>query len=109
MYQGTTPTLTLNVEGADLTDKTAFVTIRCGNYSLTKTGEDVAVSYAEGVSTVVIRLTQRETLLMLEEYATVQIRFIDENGNADATNKATFEVQESLYSAVIEYEGVDGE
>ena len=109
MYQGTTPTLTLTVEGADLTDKTVFVTIRCGNYSLTKTGEDVAVSYADGNSTVVIRLTQRETLLMQESTATVQIRFVDAGGNADATNKATFDVQESLYSAVIEYEGGDGE
>ena len=109
MYQGTTPALTLIVECADLTDKTVFVTIRCGNYSLTKTGGDVAVSYADGNSTVVIRLTQRETLLMPEESATVQIRFVDENGNADATNKAAFEVQESLYPAVIEYEGGDGE
>lgn len=109
MYQGTTPALTMQVEGADLTDKTVFVTIRCGNYSLTKTGEDVAVSYADGNSTVVIRLTQRETLLMQEPTATVQIRFVDENGNADATNKADFEVQESLYSAVIEFEGGDGE
>lgn len=109
MYQGTTPALTLNVDDADLTDKTVFVTIRCGNYSLTKTGEDVAISYAEGVSTVVVRLTQQETLRMQEPIATVQIRFIDENGNADATNKADFEVQESLYPAVIEFEGGDGE
>ena len=109
MYQGTTPALTLNVEDADLTDKTVFVTIRCGNYSLTKTGEDVAVSYADGNSTVVIRLTQRETLSMREVYATVQIRFVDENGNADATNKATFNVNSVLYNAVIEYEGGDGE
>lgn len=105
MYQGTTPALTLNVEGADLTDKTVFVTIRCGNYSLTKTGDDIAVSYADGNSTVVIRLTQQETLLMRESTATVQIRFIDENGNADATNKAQFEVKKSLYPAVIRYSG----
>lgn len=109
MYQGTTPALTLIVEGADLTDKTVFVTIRCGNYSLTKTGGDVAVSYADGNSTVVIRLTQEETLKMYKSEASVQIRFIDENGHADATNKAKFEVQESLYSAVIEYESGDGE
>lgn len=109
MYQGTTPTLTLNVEGADLTDKTVFVTIRCGNYTLTKTGDDIAISYADGVSTVVVRLTQQETLKMRESTATVQIRFVDENGNADATNKASFDVESVLYHAVIEYEGGDGE
>lgn len=109
MYQGTTPTLTFNVEGADLTDKAVFVTIRCGNYSLTKTGENVAVSYVDGDSTVVIRLTQQETLLMRESIATVQIRFVDESGQADATNKAKFDVESVLYNKVIEYEGGDGE
>lgn len=109
MYQGTTPALTLNVEGANLTDKTIFVTIRCGNYTMTASGDDVAVSYAEGVSTVVIRLTQQQTLQMRESTATVQIRFVDENGNADATSKATFDVESVLYHAVIEYEGGEGE
>lgn len=105
MYQGTTPALTLNVEGADLTDKTVFVTIRCGGYVLTKTGEDVAVSYVDGNSIVVIRLTQEETLQMRRPEASVQIRFIDESGHADATNKATFDVEESLYHAVIRHSG----
>ena len=107
MYQGTTPALTLNVEGVDLTDKTVFVTIRCGNYIMTVSGDDVAVSYAEGVSTVIIRLTQQQTLRMKESTATVQIRFVDENGNADATNKADFDVKSVLYRAVISYEEGD--
>lgn len=109
MYQGTTPALTLNVEGADLTDKTVFVTIRCGNYSLTKTGDSLAVTYAEDHSIVIVRLSQSETLMMKEPEAEVHVRFIDSTGNAEATSKATFDVEESLYRSVIEYEGGDGE
>lgn len=109
MYQGTTPALTMHVADVNLTDKTVFVTIRCGGYVLTKTGEDVAVSYADGNSIVVIRLTQGETLQMRRPEASVQIRFVDENGNADATNTATFDVESVLHHAVIEYQGGDGE
>ena len=109
MYQGTTPALNLIVEGVDLTNKTVFVTIRCGTYAITKSGEDLAVIFAEGNSTVIIRLTQQQTLQMKEPTATVQIRFVDAEGNADATNKAIFNVEESLYHAVIEYEDGDSE
>lgn len=108
VYQGTTPALNLIVEGVDLTDKTVFVTIRCGTYAITKSGDDLAVIFAEGNSTVIARLTQQETLRMTVPTATVQIRFVDKNGNADATSKATFSVNDVLYHAVISYEGSEG-
>ena len=105
MYQGTTPALTLKVEGADLTDKTVFVTIRCGNYVLTKTGDSLSVTYADDYSVVIVRLSQNETLMMRKFEAEVQVRFIDSSGFADATNKATFNVRESLYQSIIKYSG----
>lgn len=105
MYQGTTPALKLKVEGADLTDKTVFVTIQCGNYILTKTGDSLAVTYVDDYSVVIVRLSQRETLMMKKMEAEVQVRFIDSSGFADATNKAKFNVKDSLYKSIIKYYG----
>lgn len=105
MYQGTTPELMLKVEGTDLTDKTIFVTIRCGNYVLTKTGNSLSVIYADNYSIVVVKLSQKETLMMKKSEAEVQVRFIDSSGFANATNKAKFNVKESLYQSIIKYSG----
>ena len=105
MYQGTTPALKLKIEGADLTDKTIFVTIQCGNYVLTKTGDSLSVTYVDDYSVVIVRLSQRETLMMRKLEAEVQVRFIDSSGFADATNKAKFNVKESLYQSIIKYYG----
>ena len=108
MYQGTTPTLTFKVPGYDLTDKSVFVSIKSnGGETLTKTGDSLDVSYnsqgEEEYSLVELRLTQQETLRMRTGDVICQIRFIDSEGNALATQKATVNVNDVIYKAVIQH------
>lgn len=105
MYQGTTPSITFEIKGYDLTDATIFVSFKRGNDVLTKTGEDVSVVYADDVSTVICNLTQEETLAMKQGGVTCQIRFIYEDGQAYATNERTLEIKRVIYKEVISWGG----
>ena len=111
MYQGTTPTIPFNVLGRDLTEATVFVTIkdykRCNE--ITKSGSELIVTYNDEVegeeySLVLCPLTQDETLRLSQGEAVCQIRFIDSQGQAYATKKATINVSDVLYKEVIEHE-----
>ena len=105
MYQGTTPSITFDIKGYDLTDATVFVSFKRGSDLLTKTGEDVEVSYSDETSTVICHLSQEETLAMKSGGVIVQIRFIYENGQAFATNEKELEVKRVIYPEVIAYGG----
>ena len=111
MYQGTTPTIPFNVLGRDLTEATVFVTIkdykRCNE--ITKSGSELIVTYndeTEGgeYSLVLCPLTQEETLKLHPGEAVCQIRFIDNQGQAYATVKATVNVSDVLFKGVIAHE-----
>lgn len=111
MYQGTTPTLPLHVKGYDLTEATVFVTIfdNARNTKITKSGSELIVTYNDDVegeeySLVLCPLTQNETLRLSQGEAVCQIRFIDSQGQAYATKKASISVRDVLYKEVIEHE-----
>ena len=108
MYQGTTPSLVFNVLGYDLTSSTAYVTFKRKQELLTKSGDDLSLAYddAENYTTVICRLSQEETLAMKQGAVQVQIRFIYENGQAYATNKASIEIESVLWPEVIEFGGI---
>jgi hypothetical protein len=103
MYQGTTPAITFEIKGYDLTGATVFVSFKHGNDLLTKS--NVSVSYAGNISTVVCELTQEETLAMKKGAVIVQIRFIYPDGQALATTKKAIEIEDVIYPAVISYGG----
>lgn len=107
MYQGTTPAITLNVKDHDMSGTTAFVSFKRGADILTKTHPDVTMVYdSEEMKTVIVcQLSQEETLNMRQGDAIVQIRFIDENGNAYATDKASLTVKDVIYKEIIAYGG----
>lgn len=108
MRHGTTPTYTLTVAGHDLTDKTVFVTIKGGNGRLiTKTGDALTITSDTSGSIIVLRLTQAETFELSTGRASIQVRFIDANGVALATNIAEISVERVLKPGVIEYQGDD--
>lgn len=102
MYQGTTPTLVLTVTGAeDLDEATCYVTIaNSTGKKITKTGDDLAVSDNQ----IAVHLTQEETLQLQPGSCEVQVRWIDANGNAMATDKAVITVEPVLLKEVIEYQ-----
>lgn len=105
MYQGTTPVLTFEIESFDASAMTAFVSFKYGSEVLTKTGDDVTVTYADDKSTIVCRLTQEETLAMRQGTVKVQARFIDSDNEAYATDEAYVDVEPVLYKEVIHYGG----
>lgn len=101
MYQGTTPTLVLNVEGAELDTATCYVTIRNqGGEMITKSGAELDVSGNE----IAVRLTQEETLQLRPGLVNIQVRWIDAHGNAMASNIARVNVNAVLLKSVITYQ-----
>lgn len=107
MIRGTTPDYILRIGGVDLSDKTIFVTIAQGTKKITLTGDELGVSVEGGTSVIAVRLTQAQTLGLREGTAQVQVRFIDSEGTARATNIAPLTVSAVLLERVIEYAGND--
>ena len=108
MRQGTTPTYTLTVAGYDLTDKTVYVTVRSQGKRITKTNDDLSMAYGGGATSIVFTLTQEETLSLSPGQAKVQVRFIDAEGVAKATDIKPITVERILQPGVITYDGGDG-
>lgn len=104
MIRGTTPNYILTIEGYDLTDKTVYVTISQSYKKLTKTNKDLSIVYADGASTIAFSLSQHDTLSLQEGTAQVQVRFIDSDGIASATEIGTLTVNKVLLERVISYE-----
>lgn len=105
MRQGTTPIYTLAVSGYDLTDKTVFVAISSRGRRIIKTGDALSIAYGNEASTIAFCLTQQETLSLGLGQAEVQMRFIDSDGIAKATDIKPIAVERILQPGVIEYEG----
>lgn len=111
MIRGTTPTITLTVDGFDLTEKSVEIYIRekgAGGEPLTYTEEDQAVNiqYANNRTSIYLTLSQEETLKMKagKSYQ-VQVRWIGDDGKAEATEKESFTMGDIMKNAEIEYRG----
>lgn len=108
MYRGSTPTLPIEIEGADLTEAKLFLTIesRQGKQFTLTTPEDFTVTYdAETKSTCgEITLTQEQTLELKTGECLAQIRYVFPNGSADATTTARIGIEDVLLKGVIAYE-----
>ena len=105
MIRGTTPTLTLSVPGENLTGKTVEVYIRQEGALIVKAGDALSISGSSAGSAIAMKLTQRETLTLRGGWANVQVRWIDSQGNVQATDKARVKVSALLTGSEIEYEG----
>ena len=106
MINYTTPTITLEVEGADLTSQDTYVTIVQGSIELTKKGSDLTISYdsTKEVSIIVFSLTQEESAqFAFSRSAQLQVNFINASGVRDATNIAQIDVLKNLLDEVITY------
>lgn len=106
MYQGTTPAIAYTIKGIDVSAMKAFVSFKYGNNKLlTKSGDEVTITYSDDTSLVLCPLTQEETLDMSVGSVETQIRFVTEAGQAYATNKAKIRVNEVILKGVISYGG----
>lgn len=106
MMQGTTPPYVLTVTGWDLTDKTVFVTLEGKDHNqVTKTGDDLTITYSDNNSIIAFRLTQNETFALKVGEVEVQVRFIDADGIANGTNIVKVQNLRVLLQKVIRYAG----
>lgn len=114
MRRGTTPDFILTVEGRDLTDKTVFVTLAQDRKKITKTNDEIEIETvivdrgqaSERTDSVIsFSLTQEETLGFKEGDTEVQVRFIDSDDYAEATEIVSVEIGAVLLEKVIEYDG----
>lgn len=106
MINYTTPSITLEVEGVDLTGQDTYVTIVQGQVELTKSGNDLTISYnsTTETTTIVFVLTQEESAsFQFSRSAQLQVNFINSSGVRDATNIATIDVLKNLLDEVIAY------
>lgn len=108
--QGTTPVLTINVAGQDLSDTTVYVTIEQSDVQITKSNYnhyDAAVQIetteSEGIvsTTLLVYMAQSDTLRLRPGHAKVQIRWITEDGTADTSDIGRLEIRSSLFKGVI--------
>lgn len=89
MKRGTTPTNTFAVD-VDLTNATVFVDYeQDGEIVLEKTGTDLTVT----TSSISLTLSQTDTLAFHPGRVLIQLRYVDTDGTADASNiiSTTFE------------------
>lgn len=87
MDRYTTPTLEIEIEGADLSGATIAVTLRQGITVLTVTEFDsVTVDPTEETAEISLTLSQRQTALFSEgRPVEVQVNWLDSNGFRNST------------------------
>lgn len=103
MIRGTTPDFLLEIEGYDVTGMTVFVTLSQGYHKVTKTNEDLLINVTEDGSEIGLSLSQADTLGLRVGTADVQVRMIDRDGHADATETAQVNISRVLLEGVIRY------
>lgn len=101
MYRGTTPTLFLELDtDLSLTDiSEMWVTFKTSTVEVTKSLSDVSID--DETKTIVVSLTQEETLKLYNGNCEVQVRFRDESNLAYATTIADVNIGRILKEGVI--------
>ena len=108
MIKYTTPTITLIVEGVDLTGKNIYATLEQGCRELTKKGSEMTIS-TEVVggrtdTVLTMMLTQEESASFdFNKNAFVQVNWITAGGVRGATEIKKIDVMRNLLDEVIEY------
>ena len=103
MRRYTTPTITANITGIDLTGYKTFTTLKQGAALLTL--EDLPCTTTENGCKLEGVLTQEQTAMFkANEDINIQVRFINSDGVASATNIKRLNVNSVLMPGVISYE-----
>lgn len=74
MIRGTTPTISINISGLNLTDITRMrVTFKQNDILIVREDEEIQ---NDGISTLFVKLTQSETLKLRQGYITFQLKVL---------------------------------
>lgn len=104
MIKYTTPTISLIVEGVDITSHDIYVTLEQGNIELIKKGSDLIVSTEDEDTNIVFTLTQEESARFdYNQRVSVQVNWITSAGVRAATEIKTIGVMKNLLDKVINY------
>lgn len=108
MINYTTPTISLTVEGVDLSGMDTYVSLEQGQKELTKTGDDLIIEPIVGTETtdtsITFTLTQEESAFYdFGKRVSVQVNWISSAGVRDATEVETIPVMRNLLDKVVEY------
>ena len=105
MRRYTTPTLTIVVEGIDITAMNVYVTLKQGKRTLTISDPEMQTeTVGQRTDTRLdVTLTQEQTALFEAVPLKVQVNFIDVDGARDATECKVVDVWPNLLPEVIAY------
>lgn len=104
MVNYTTPTISLIVEGVDITQHDIYVTIEQGKTELIKKGSDLIVSKDGEDTSIILTLTQEESAMFdYNNRAAVQVNWITSQGVRSATEIKTIRVLQNLLDKVVSY------
>lgn len=104
MIKYTTPTISLIVEGVDITAHDIYVTLEQGTTELIKTGSDLIVSTDDGDTSIIFTLTQEESAMFdYNNRAAIQVNWITSTGVRCATEIKSIGVLRNLLDKVIGY------
>ncbi len=101
IYRGTTPSITLNIKGVDLSDSsiwpTVIVTIENDGVAVDVNRDKLVIASMDAGCSVTFTLTQALTLSMNElQKIIVQLRAKDADGHAIASPIASVEVEDVI-------------
>lgn len=100
MRRYTTPTVTVEVEGVDLTASTVLVTFQQRSNRLTVEGPTMTL---QGEDTIIsVPLSQLQTGGFAEGSVEVQVNWLDGYGHRDATTVGAIQVERNLLAEVVE-------
>lgn len=100
MRRFTTPTITITVEGVDLTAQEVMVTFQ--QRSRTLTVEQPAMALVDGDTVISVPLSQLQTGGFAEGSAEVQVNWLDGHGHRDATTIGAIQVERNLLAEVVD-------
>ena len=108
MINYTTPTISLTVEGVDISTADIYASFEQGRTEMTKSGTDITVTtdtHDQITDTIVtMTLTQTESALFaFNKPVSVQVNWIFANGSRDATEIKVIPVMRNLLDEVIAY------
>ena len=108
MINYTTPTISLVVEGVDISGNDVYVSLEQGKLELTKSGASLNIT-TETVqqvtnTNITLTLTQEESASFdYNKNVSVQVNWITSGGVRSATEIKTISVMKNLLDEVIEY------
>ena len=112
---GTTPLLTVVVDGEAIQDTTIYLTIDMGDKQLTKSnymGNDALIAEAvydsggqQTGTQVSVQFSQADTLCLRPGNARIEVGWVLEDGTADKSDIGRIDISETLYRGVMLYGG----